>query len=54
MCSKQNSVRIPATTAYLEVFGPYHGAVLKKIITLGIHTVPTMSKICKNVNEDGM
>ncbi|KAL3520233.1 hypothetical protein ACH5RR_018382 [Cinchona calisaya] len=54
LASDGNSLKDPASTAYAQVFAPYHAWVIRKAVVAGMYALPTKSQLLKKLNEDGI
>lgn len=48
-----NSLKVPASTAYAQVFAPHHGWAIRKAVAAGMYALPTKAQLLKKLNEDG-
>ncbi|KAA8514850.1 hypothetical protein F0562_018029 [Nyssa sinensis] len=52
IASEGNSLKGPASTAYAQVFAPYHGWAIRKAVAAGMYALPTKAQLLKKLNED--
>ncbi|KAK6932086.1 Glycolipid transfer protein domain [Dillenia turbinata] len=52
IASEGNSLKGPASTAYAQVFAPYHGWAIRKAVAAGMYALPTKAQLLKRLNED--
>ncbi|KAK3027529.1 hypothetical protein RJ639_041720 [Escallonia herrerae] len=50
--SKGSSLKNPASTAYSQVFAPYHGWAIRKAVAAGMYALPTKAQLLKKLNEE--
>ncbi|KAB1222646.1 hypothetical protein CJ030_MR2G010243 [Morella rubra] len=48
-----DSLRDPASKAYLQVFENHHGWAIRKVAGAAMYSLPTLSELWKMINEDG-
>ncbi|CAI9089651.1 OLC1v1024266C2 [Oldenlandia corymbosa var. corymbosa] len=53
IASGGSSLKDPASTAYAQVFAPYHGWAIRKAVAAGMYALPTRAQLLKKLNEDG-
>jgi len=52
IATEGNSLKNPASTAYAQVFAPYHGWAIRKAVAAGMYALPTKAQLLKKLNED--
>ncbi|KAL3828714.1 hypothetical protein ACJIZ3_017516 [Penstemon smallii] len=52
IASDGNSLKDPASKAYVQVFAPYHGWAIRKAVGAGMYALPTKAQLLKKLNED--
>lgn len=52
IASEGNSLKSPASTAYAQVFAPYHGWAIRKAVAAGMYALPTKAQLLAKLNED--
>ncbi|CDP17318.1 unnamed protein product [Coffea canephora] len=52
LSSNGNSLKDPASTAYAQVFAPYHAWAIRKAVAAGMYALPTRAQLLKKLNED--
>lgn len=52
LSSEGNSLKSPASTAYAQVFAPYHGWAIRKAVAAGMYALPTKIQLLAKLNED--
>ncbi|KAK3026814.1 hypothetical protein RJ639_041886 [Escallonia herrerae] len=50
--SEGSSLKNPASTAYSQVFAPYHGWAIRKAVAAGMYALPTKAQLLKKLNEE--
>ncbi|KAK2991025.1 hypothetical protein RJ640_018020 [Escallonia rubra] len=48
-----SSLKNPASTAYSQVFAPYHGWAIRTAVAAGMYALPTKAQLLKKLNEEG-
>ncbi|KAK9669766.1 hypothetical protein RND81_13G153100 [Saponaria officinalis] len=47
-----DSLKEAASTTYSQVFAPYHGWAIRKVVVAGMYALPTKPQLLRKLNED--
>ncbi|GMH31052.1 hypothetical protein Nepgr_032895 [Nepenthes gracilis] len=52
LATEGNSLKDQASKAYAQVFAPYHGWAIRKVVAAGMYALPTRGQLLNKFNED--
>ncbi|XP_034700250.1 accelerated cell death 11-like [Vitis riparia] len=53
LAKRGNSIMGPVSTAYQQVFAPYHGWAIRTAVSASLPTLPRKARLMKKLNENG-